>query len=56
ISPYNAINGTTTTIIPPCSAYASNINNKLFPALVGITATTGLSPAVIVAIIFSCTP
>ncbi|KAF2803438.1 uncharacterized protein BDZ99DRAFT_372801, partial [Mytilinidion resinicola] len=50
MSPCNAINGTTTTIIPPCSAHAGNINNKLFPALVGITATTGLLPAVIVAI------
>ncbi|KAF2818021.1 uncharacterized protein BDZ99DRAFT_375130, partial [Mytilinidion resinicola] len=52
----NAINGTITTIIPPCSAYAGNINNKLFPVLVSITATTGLLPAVIIAIISSCTP
>ncbi|KAF2801257.1 uncharacterized protein BDZ99DRAFT_357500, partial [Mytilinidion resinicola] len=50
ISPYNAINSTITTIIPPCSAHASNINNKLFPILVGITATTRLLPAVIIAI------
>ncbi|KAF2812023.1 uncharacterized protein BDZ99DRAFT_367156, partial [Mytilinidion resinicola] len=50
ISPYNTINGTITTVILPYSAYAGNINNKLFPALVGITATTGLSPAVIIAI------
>ncbi|KAF2802548.1 uncharacterized protein BDZ99DRAFT_401218, partial [Mytilinidion resinicola] len=56
ISPCNAINSTITTIIPPCSAHAGNINNKLFPALVSITATTGLSPAVIIAITSSCTP
>ncbi|KAF2809255.1 uncharacterized protein BDZ99DRAFT_389384, partial [Mytilinidion resinicola] len=56
ISPYNIINGTTTTIIPPCSTYAGNINNKLFPVLVSITATTRLSPAIIIAIAFSCTP
>ncbi|KAF2814500.1 uncharacterized protein BDZ99DRAFT_379865, partial [Mytilinidion resinicola] len=52
----NAINSTTTTIIPPCSAYAGNINNKLFPILVSITTTTGLSPAVIIAIASFCTP
>ncbi|KAI0603907.1 RecQ Superfamily II DNA helicase [Pyrenophora tritici-repentis] len=46
MSPRNAINGTTTTVVPPCSAHAGNMNNKLLPAPVGITATTGLSPAV----------
>ncbi|KAF2814503.1 uncharacterized protein BDZ99DRAFT_359415, partial [Mytilinidion resinicola] len=50
ISPYNAINSTTTTIILLCSAHAGNINNKLFPILVSITATTRLSPAIIIAI------
>jgi hypothetical protein len=49
MSPCNVINGITTTVIPPCSAYASNINNKLFPSSVSITATTGLSPTTIAA-------
>ncbi|KAE8852436.1 hypothetical protein PTNB73_10603 [Pyrenophora teres f. teres] len=56
MSPRNAINGTTTTVVPPCSAHAGNMNNKLLPAPVGITATTGLSPAVIALIAASCTP
>ncbi|KAF2871803.1 hypothetical protein BDV95DRAFT_451418, partial [Massariosphaeria phaeospora] len=47
ISPRNAINGTITTVVLPCSANASNINNKLLPLLVSITATTKLSPAII---------
>ncbi|KAF1828318.1 hypothetical protein BDW02DRAFT_454764, partial [Decorospora gaudefroyi] len=47
MSPRNAINGTTTTVVPPCSAYTGNMNNKLLPALVGITATTGLFPVTI---------
>ncbi|CAE7208678.1 hypothetical protein PTTW11_09879 [Pyrenophora teres f. teres] len=56
MSPRNAINGTTTTVVPPCSAHAGNMNNKLLPAPVGITATTGLSPALIALIAASCTP
>jgi hypothetical protein len=52
----NAINRTTIIVVLPCSAYASNINNKLFPAPVGMIATTGLSPAVIALIAASCTP
>jgi hypothetical protein len=40
MSPRNAINSTTTTIILPYSAYASNINNMLLPAPISITATT----------------
>ncbi|KAG9382296.1 RecQ Superfamily II DNA helicase [Pyrenophora tritici-repentis] len=56
MSPRNAINGTTTTVVPPCSAHAGNMNNKLLPAPVGITATTGLSPAVMALIAASCTP
>ncbi|KAF2866457.1 hypothetical protein BDV95DRAFT_450159, partial [Massariosphaeria phaeospora] len=47
ISLRNAINGTTTTVVPLCSANASNINNKLLPLPVGITATTKLSLAMI---------
>ncbi|KAF2865193.1 hypothetical protein BDV95DRAFT_444260, partial [Massariosphaeria phaeospora] len=47
ISLRNVINGTTTTVVPPCSANASNINNKLLLPLVSITATTKLSPAII---------
>ncbi|KAF1828106.1 hypothetical protein BDW02DRAFT_481804, partial [Decorospora gaudefroyi] len=47
MSPRNAINRITTTVVPPCSAYAGNINNKLFLPPVSITATTGLSPAMI---------
>jgi hypothetical protein len=44
-SPRNAVNGTTTTVNPPDSIHAGNMNNMLFPPPVGITATTGLSPA-----------
>ncbi|KAF1924228.1 uncharacterized protein M421DRAFT_30851, partial [Didymella exigua CBS 183.55] len=47
MSPRSEINGTTTTVVPPCSAHASNMNNMLLPALVSITATTGLLPATI---------
>ncbi|KAF2022980.1 hypothetical protein EK21DRAFT_18376, partial [Setomelanomma holmii] len=49
MSPRNAINGMTTTVVPPCSAHAGNMNNKLFPPPVGITAMMGLSPATIAA-------
>ena len=56
ISSRNAINGTTTIVVPPYSANASNINNKLLPLLVGITATTRLSPATIALIASSYTP
>jgi hypothetical protein len=56
ISPRNAINGTTTTIMPPCSIYAGNINNMLLPAPIGITATTELLPAIIASIAACCTP
>jgi hypothetical protein len=56
ISLRNVINGITTTVVPPCSAHAGNINNKLFPAPVGITVTTGLSPAVMAWIPSSWTP
>ncbi|KAF2138407.1 uncharacterized protein K452DRAFT_192705, partial [Aplosporella prunicola CBS 121167] len=38
----NAINGVTTTVVPPGSAYAGNMNNTLFPEPVGMTATTAL--------------
>jgi hypothetical protein len=47
MSPCNAINGTTTIVIPPYLAYASNINNKLFPPSISITATTRLSSTTI---------
>jgi hypothetical protein len=55
MSPYNVINRMTTTVIPPCLAYASNMNNKLFPPPVSMTATTGLSPAIIAAMASFCT-
>ena len=54
--PRNAINGTTTTVVPLYLAYAGNINNMLFSALVGITATTGLLLAIIALIASFCTP
>ncbi|KAF2868287.1 hypothetical protein BDV95DRAFT_451228, partial [Massariosphaeria phaeospora] len=47
ISLRNAINSTTTIVVPLCFANASNINNKLLLLLVSITATTKLSPAII---------
>ncbi|KAF2175101.1 hypothetical protein K469DRAFT_767165 [Zopfia rhizophila CBS 207.26] len=56
ISSCNVINSITITIVLPYSAYASNMNNMLFPAPVGITVTTRLFPAVITLIAFSCTP
>jgi hypothetical protein len=56
MSPRNAINRTTTIVIPPCSAYTSNINNKLFPPSISITATTGLSSTTIAATASICTP
>jgi hypothetical protein len=55
MSPRNAINGIITTVVPPYSAYASNINNKLFPPSISITATTGLSPTTIAATASFCT-
>ncbi|KAH7010960.1 hypothetical protein B0J12DRAFT_778721, partial [Macrophomina phaseolina] len=48
ISFRNDFNGTTTTIVPPGSTYAGNINNTLLPAPVSITTTTGLYPILIV--------
>ena len=56
MSPRNAINGTTTTVVPPCSAHAGNMNNKLLPAPVGITDTTGLLPATMAWMASLCTP
>ncbi|KAF1828104.1 hypothetical protein BDW02DRAFT_513235 [Decorospora gaudefroyi] len=50
MSPRNAINRITTIVVPLYSAYAGNINNKLFPPPISITATTGLSPAIIACI------
>jgi hypothetical protein len=47
MSLYNIINSTTTTVIPPGSTYTGNINNMLLPTPISITATTGLSPAII---------
>ncbi|KAH7000821.1 hypothetical protein B0J12DRAFT_540227, partial [Macrophomina phaseolina] len=43
----SAISGTTTTVVPPGSAQAGSMNKMLFPAPVGITATSGLIPALI---------
>ncbi|KAK7178345.1 hypothetical protein PSPO01_15607 [Paraphaeosphaeria sporulosa] len=55
MSPHNAINGTTTMVMPPCSTHAGNMNNMLLPAPVGITATTGLSPPTITSMASFCT-
>jgi hypothetical protein len=55
MSPRNAINGMTTMVVLPYSAHAGNMNNKLFPPLVGITAMIGLSPAIIAAMAACCT-
>ncbi|PTU23643.1 hypothetical protein P175DRAFT_0405133, partial [Aspergillus ochraceoroseus IBT 24754] len=41
----NKINGTTTMVQPPRAAYVGNMNNMLFPPLVGMMATTGLAPS-----------
>jgi hypothetical protein len=56
MSPRNAINGTMTIVVPLCLAYASNMNNKLFPPSISITATTGLSSATIATTAFFYTP
>ncbi|KAF1828969.1 hypothetical protein BDW02DRAFT_511019 [Decorospora gaudefroyi] len=53
--PYNAINRITTIVVLLYSAYASNINNKLFLLPISIIATIGLSPAIIAYIAFFCT-
>jgi hypothetical protein len=53
---HSASNRITIIVVLPYSAYASSINNKLLPAPVGITATIGLSPAVIALIAASYTP
>ncbi|KAF2008296.1 hypothetical protein BU24DRAFT_327475, partial [Aaosphaeria arxii CBS 175.79] len=47
MSSRNAINGTTTTVVPPGSMNAGNMNNKLLPAPVAITTTMLLSPRMI---------
>jgi hypothetical protein len=45
ISYRNAINGISTIVVPPDSAYAGNINNTDLPIPVGITATIRLTLA-----------
>ncbi|KAK7178407.1 hypothetical protein PSPO01_15543 [Paraphaeosphaeria sporulosa] len=47
MSPYNIINGMIIMVVPPYSTYASNMNNILLPAPIGIMATMGLSPPII---------
>jgi hypothetical protein len=56
MSPRNAINRMTTTVVPPYLAYASNINNKLFPPPISITATIRLFSTTIAATASFCTP
>ncbi|GME36747.1 Helicase [Neofusicoccum parvum] len=45
MSARSATSGTTTTVVPPGSVQAGSMNEVLFPAPVGITTTTGLTPA-----------
>ncbi|GME47479.1 Helicase [Neofusicoccum parvum] len=45
MSARSAMSGTTTTVVPPGSVQAGSMNKMLFLAPVGITATTGLTPA-----------
>jgi hypothetical protein len=56
MSPRNAISGITMIVVLPYSAHASNMNNKLLPAPVGITTITGLVLAIIALIASSCMP
>jgi hypothetical protein len=56
MSPRNAINKTTTIVIPLYLAYASNINNKLFSPPISIIATTRLSSTTIAATASFYTP
>ncbi|KAE8371036.1 hypothetical protein BDV26DRAFT_276871 [Aspergillus bertholletiae] len=56
MSPCNNKSGTTTMVVPPGFVNASSINSILFPPLVRITATTGLSPFWIACNAAACTP
>ncbi|CAG8187824.1 unnamed protein product [Penicillium nalgiovense] len=55
ISLRNAINGTTTTVVPPAT-HAGNMNNTLLPPPVGITVIIGLCPCWIASIAGPWTP
>src|SRR5579862_9760957 len=52
----NEHNGIITTVVPPLTQYAGNINNKLFPSPVAITLTIGLCPVMMACMVFSCKP
>src|SRR5271168_4522861 len=52
----NEHNGTMTTVVPPLTQYAGNMNNMLFPSLVAMILTIGLCPVIMACIVFSYNP
>src|SRR5271169_5904959 len=52
----NEHNRIITTVVPPLTQYAGNINNKLFPSPVAIILTMGLCPVMMACMVFSCNP
>ncbi|KAI8930501.1 hypothetical protein NX059_012450 [Plenodomus lindquistii] len=46
----------TTTVVPLCSTYTRNKNDKLSQPPIAVTATIGLSPTTIAITVSSCTP
>ena len=56
MSSYNEHNGIMTTVVPPLTQYAGNINNKLFPSPVAMILTIRLCPVMMACMLFSCKP
>ena len=56
MSSRNAINGTTTTLVPPTLYHAGSRNAKLLSPPMRITSTMGLSPSMIALIAAAWTP
>src|SRR5450432_4627880 len=49
-------NGIMTTVVPPLTQYAGNINNMLFPSPVAIILIMGLCPVMMAWMVFSYNP
>src|SRR5271155_3627781 len=52
----NEHNGIITTVVPPLTQYAGNMNNMLFPSPVAMILTMGLCPVMMACMLFSCNP
>src|SRR5271163_1160913 len=52
----NEHNGMMTTVVPPFTQYAGNINNMLFPSPVAMILTMGLWPVITACMLCSCIP